>query len=74
MQKDITLTVGPHLTVNDYSGDYTRNDLARSVAYWLDIINSVSNPRPLAICFGVGSTTFQTVAVLLAVIASGRNY
>ena len=74
MQKEITLTVGPHLTVNDYSGDYTRYDLARSVAYWLDIINSVSDPRPLAICFGAGSTTFQTVAVLLAVIASGRNY
>ena len=74
MQKEITLTVNPHLTVTDYSGDYTRQDLARAVAYWLDIVNSVTDSKPLAICFGAGSTTFQTVAVLLAIIASGKSY
>lgn len=74
MLNNITLTVGPNLTVHDYSGDYTRQDLARAVSYWLDKINTIVDPRPLAICFGAGSTTFQTVAVLLAIIESGRNY
>jgi acyl-CoA synthetase (AMP-forming)/AMP-acid ligase II len=74
MPSTTTLTVSDNLTVTDYSGTYTRHDLARSVAYWSNIINNVSDPRPLAICFGAGSTTFQTVAVLLAIIDSGRNY
>ena len=74
MPNNTTLTVNNNLIVTDYSGTYTRKDLATAVAYWTSIINSVSDPRPLAVCFGAGSTTFQTVAVLLAIIDSGRNY
>lgn len=74
MQKEITLTVNDNLVIKDYSGQYTRQDLSKSVAYWLNKINQISDQRPLAICFGAGSTTFQTVAVLLAIISSGRNY
>ena len=68
------LTVGPNLIINDHYGRHTRNELARAVAYWEDKINSVDSTRPIAICFGAGSTTFQTIALLLAIISSGRNY
>lgn len=68
------LTVGPNLTINDHKGQHYREDLARAVSYWEDKISSIIDSRPLAICFGAGSTTFQTVAVLLAIISSGRNY
>lgn len=74
MQKEITLKINPVLTICDYSGDYTRQDLAKAVAYWLEIINNINDSRPLAICFGTGSTTFQTVAILLAIIDSGKNF
>jgi acyl-CoA synthetase (AMP-forming)/AMP-acid ligase II len=74
MLNNIILTVGPNLTIHDYSGDYTRQDLARAVSYWRKQIDLITDPRPIAICFGAGSTTFQTVAVLLAIIDSGRNY
>lgn len=72
--QNITLTVSPNLTINDHRGHYNREHLARAVAYWEDKISSIVDPRPLAICFGAGSTTFQTVAVLLAIFSSGRNY
>lgn len=72
--KNIVLTVGPKLIINDHHGRHYRHELSRSVAYWLDKINSINDPRPLAICFGAGSTTFQTVALLLAIISSGKNY
>ena len=68
------LTVGPNLTINDHKGKHSREDLARAVCYWEDKINLITDLRPLAICFGAGSTTFQTVALLLAIISSGRNY
>lgn len=68
------LTVSPDLIINDHNGSHTRDELAKAVSYWEDKINSVSDPRPIAICFGAGSTTFQTVALLLAIISSGRNY
>jgi hypothetical protein len=74
MLNNITLTVGPDLTVHDYSGSYTRQDLSRAVSYWRNKIDLIIDSKPLAICFGAGSTTFQTVAVLLAIIDSGRNY
>jgi len=70
----ITLTVNPQLTITDYSGVYSRQHLAKAVSYWLDKIAAVHDTRPIAICFGAGSTTFQTVAVLLALIHSGRSY
>lgn len=68
------LTISPNLVINDHNGSHTRDDLARAVAYWEDKITSVNDPRPIAICFGAGSTTFQTIALLLAIISSGRNY
>jgi hypothetical protein len=68
------LTVGPNLTINDHKGSHSREDLSRAVSYWEDKINLITDPRPLAICFGAGSTTFQTVALLLAIFSSGRNY
>ncbi len=68
------LTISPNLVINDHNGSHTRDELARAVAYWEDKINSVNDPRPIAICFGAGSTTFQTIALLLAIISSGRNY
>lgn len=68
------LTVGPNLTINDHKGKHSREDLARAVCYWEDKISLITDPRPLAICFGAGSTTFQTVALLLAIFSSGRNY
>ncbi len=75
MQSQITLTVSNTLeSITDYKGSYTRTDLSKAVAYWLNIINNIADPRPIAICFGAGSTTFQTVAVLLALIDSGRDY
>ena len=74
MQKEITLTVNDNLVIKDYSSQYTRQDLSKSVAYWLNKINQISDQRPLDICFAAFSTTFQTVAVLLAIISSGRNY
>lgn len=75
MQNHITLTVSNTLElITDFTGSYSRNDLARAVAYWTNLINDISDPRPIAICFGAGSTSFQTVAVLLALIDSGRNY
>ena len=74
MQKDITLRVSDNLTIVDYTGTYTRKDLARAVSYWKNKIEQIADPRPIAICFGAGSTSFQTVAVLLALIDSGRNY
>ena len=74
MPSNTTLTVSDNLTVTDYSGSYARTDLAKAVAYWADIIENITDPRPLAICFGAGSTTFQTVAILLAIINSGKNY
>lgn len=74
MQKEIQITVSNNLTIRDYSGTYTREDLAKAVAYWKNKIESVADPRPIAICFGAGSTSFQTVAVLLALIDSGRSY
>lgn len=72
--QNIILTVGPNLIINDHAGQHSRNDLARAVSYWEDKINSINDPRPLAICFGAGSTTFQTIAVLLAIISTGKNY
>lgn len=74
MQKEITLTVSDQLKINQSGNSFSRPELARAVAYWEDIINSISDPRPIAICFGSGATTFQTIAVLLAIISSGRNY
>jgi len=75
MQNQITLTVSNTLeSITDYSGSYTRNDLSKAVAYWSSVISNVTDPRPIAICFGAGSTSFQTVAVLLALIDSGRDY
>jgi len=74
MSNNTTLTVSDNLTVTDYSGSYSRTNLAKAVAYWANIIENITDPRPLAICFGAGSTTFQTVAILLAIIDSGRNY
>lgn len=71
---NIVLRVGSKLIINDYAGRHYRHELSRSVAYWLDKIDSINDPRPLAICFGAGSTTFQTIALLLAIIASGKNY
>jgi hypothetical protein len=68
------LTISPNLVINDHNGSHTRDELARAVAYWEDKITSVNDPRPIAICFGAGSTTFQTIALLLAIISSGRNY
>ena len=68
------ITVSNNLTIRDYSGTYSRSDLAKAVAYWKNKIESVTDPRPIAICFGAGSTSFQTVAVLLALIDSGRSY
>jgi hypothetical protein len=68
------LTISPSLVINDHNGSHTRDELARAVAYWEDKITSVNDPRPIAICFGAGSTTFQTIALLLAIISSGRNY
>jgi hypothetical protein len=74
MQKEITLTVSKQLIINQSGKTFTRSDLAKAVAYWRHIIDGINDPRPIAICFGSGSTTFQTVAVLLAIIDSGRNY
>lgn len=74
MQKEIQIRVSDSLTIRDYSGTYTRDDLAKAVAYWKNKIDTVTDPRPIAICFGAGSTSFQTVAVLLALIDSGRSY
>lgn len=72
--QNIVLTINPNLVIKDHKGIHTRQDLSRAVSYWEDIINSIDDSRPIAICFGAGSTTFQTVAVLLAIISSGKNY
>lgn len=68
------LSISTNLVINDHYGSHTRDELTRAVAYWEDKITSVNDPRPIAICFGAGSTTFQTIALLLAIISSGRNY
>jgi hypothetical protein len=71
---DVTLTANANLVIKDPAGTYTREQLSRAVAYWCDIIESITDPRPVGICFGTGTTSFQSVAVLLALISCARDY
>jgi hypothetical protein len=72
--QDITLTASPNLIIKDPTGVYTREQLARAVAYWCEIINSIDDPRPVGVCFGASATSFQSVALLLALISTARDY
>lgn len=72
--KSILLSVSPNLIIKDTTGDYDRPALARAVAYWLDKIEEITDPRPIGICFGNQTTSFQSVALLLATFKSGKDY
>ena len=56
--------------VRDFKRFYRDHDLARSVSYFLDLINNTKGK--IGITFGL--LTYQSLAFMLALIKSGRDY
>lgn len=70
----LELEVSKQLTIKDSKGSYNRCQLARAVAYWQDYLQALNDDRPVGLWYGWSSTSFQTIALLLAIIDSGRSY
>lgn len=72
--EDITLTISKNLIVRDPAGEYTREQLAAAVGYWKQFIADNDNGYPFGVVYAGGSTSFSSVAVLLALIDYGKDY
>lgn len=72
--EDIVLTVSDNLIIKDPQGEYTRQQLARAVGYWKNFIAENDNGYPFGIAHVGASTSFSSIAVLLALIDYGKDY
>jgi len=72
--EDIVLKVSKNLIIRDPAGEYTREQLAAAVGYWKQFIADNDNGYPFGIVYAGGSTSFSSVAVLLALIDYGKDY
>lgn len=72
--EDIILTVSKNLVIKDPSGEYTREHLANAVGYWTNFIKENDTGYPFGLLHAGGSTSFSSIAVLLALIDYGKDY
>ncbi len=74
MQEKITnFSVRPDITIKFDRHTYNWQDLSQAVGYWLSVIESKSyDPRPIGII--TAGLSFSSIALKLAIIASGKDY
>jgi AMP-binding enzyme len=67
----IKFTVRPDLVIRYNRHDYSYDELSQAVSYWLNIINT-QPPGPIGLAYS--GLSFSTIALLLALYKSGRDY